>query len=66
MVAARRSTKVNFTAHVEYLFHITCKECKFYWTYASMQKNFDIEKRSYTCPNCGEKGKIELADEVEI
>ena len=56
---------VGFSAHLEYLFHITCKECGFYWTYAAMQKGFDIQKRAYTCPNCGHNGKIELQDEVQ-
>ena len=56
---------VGFSAHLEYLFHITCTECGFYWTYAAMQKGFDIEKRAYSCPNCGAKGKIALEDEVQ-
>ncbi|MEM6276397.1 MAG: hypothetical protein AAF714_05565 [Pseudomonadota bacterium] len=55
---------VGFSAHREYLFHITCRECGFYWTYASMESGFDIEKRGYSCPNCGHKGRIELQDEV--
>ncbi|MEM6587401.1 MAG: hypothetical protein AAF641_03055 [Pseudomonadota bacterium] len=55
-----------FTAHVEYLYHITCKTCGFYWTYASMEKNFEIGKREYSCPACAEKGKIELQDEVGL
>ena len=58
--------KMSFTAHLEYLFHITCSECKFYWTYAAMQKNFNIEKREYHCPNCGHKGKIKLENEISI
>ena len=57
---------MSFTAHLEYLFHITCSECKFYWTYAAMQKNFNIEKKDYHCPNCGLKGKIKLEDEVNL
>ena len=57
---------MSFTAHLEYLFHITCSECKFYWTYAAMQKNFNIEKKDYHCPNCGHKGKINLEDEVNL
>ena len=55
---------MSFTAHLEYLFHITCSECKYYWTYAAMQKNFNIEKRQYHCPNCGHKGKIKLEAEI--
>lgn len=57
---------MSFTAHVEYLFHITCSECKFYWTYASMQKNFDIEKNEFFCPNCGAKGKIALSEDLNL
>ncbi|MEO1798341.1 MAG: hypothetical protein AAFR53_15225 [Pseudomonadota bacterium] len=57
---------MGFTAHLEYLFHITCSECGFYWTYAAMEKGFDISKRSYTCPNCGHKGRIALQDEVKL
>ena len=53
-----------FTAQLEYLFHITCDSCKYYWTYASMTKSFNIEKKSYHCPNCGEKSKIILQDEI--
>ena len=56
--------KMSFTAHLEYLFHITCSECKFYWTYASMIKNFDIERRDFHCPNCGQKNRIKLEGEV--
>ena len=54
-----------FVAHLEYIFHITCENCKFYWTYASMTKSYDIEKSVYHCPNCGEKNKVVLHDEVQ-
>ena len=53
-----------FVAHLEYLFHITCDNCKYYWTYASMKKSYNIEKKSYHCPNCGERGKVILQDEI--
>ena len=33
---------MSFTAHLEYIFHITCSNCKFYFTYAVMQKKFKI------------------------
>ena len=56
---------MSFTAHLEYLFHITCDECKFYWTYAAMEKRFDITRRKYNCPNCGHKDTIKLNDEVK-
>ncbi len=49
---------MNFSCHLEFIFHLTCKSCKFYWTYATMEKNFQIEKFKFFCPNCGEKGTI--------
>ncbi len=55
---------MGFVAHLEYIFHITCSNCNYYWTYASMEKSFTIEKKSYYCPNCGEKGKIVLQNEI--
>jgi hypothetical protein len=55
---------MTFMAHLEYLFHLTCEECKFYWTYASMEKSFDITKNQFNCPNCGCKGKVELQAEL--
>ena len=58
--------KMTFTAHLEYLFHITCANCKFYWTYASMQKQFDIEKGYFYCPKCGQKNRIELQGETGV
>lgn len=64
MVRRSKDAPVSFTAHLEYLFHITCTECSFYWTYASMSKDFSIESRTYSCPSCGSKGKIALGDEV--
>ena len=54
-----------FSAHLEYIFHITCDECKYYWSHAVMQKDFDISKREYFCPNCGCKKMIKLQDEIE-
>ena len=55
---------MSFSAHLEYLFHITYSECQFYWTYASMEKRFDIEKKDFHCPNCGRKNPVKLEDEV--
>ena len=55
---------MTFSAHLEYLFHLTCGDCKFYWTYASMDKLFDITKNQYNCPNCGCKSTVKL--ELEL
>ena len=55
---------MSFTAHLEYIFHITCSNCKFYFTYAVMQKKFKIDRANWYCPKCGQKGQIKLQDEV--
>ena len=55
---------MSFSAHLEYLFHITCSDCKFYWTYASMEKNFHIEEKVFYCPNCGQQNRINMEAEV--
>lgn len=47
---------MNFSYQIEYIYHLTCKNCKFYWTYATMEQNFKIEKLNFFCPNCGVKG----------
>ena len=56
---------MSFTAHLEYLFHITCASCKFYWTYAAMQKKFSIENRMFYCPSCGRKDYVKLEEEIK-
>ena len=56
---------MSFYAHIEYLFHITCSDCKFYWTYASMEKNFITKKRDFHSPNCGQKNRIRLEDDIK-
>lgn len=55
---------MSFKAHLEYIYHITCNQCKGYFTYAVMQKNFKIDRGKYWCPKCGQGGKIELQDEI--
>ena len=53
---------MNFSCHLEYIFHLTCENCKFYWTYATMEKKIKIDKFEFFCPNCGEKGTINYED----
>jgi len=55
---------MSFTAHLEYIFHITCNNCKAYFTWAVMNKNFKIDRGQYYCPKCGKKGSVELEKEV--
>jgi len=51
-----------FESHLEYIFHNTCSLCKYYWTYASMDPKFQIDRGEYHCPNCGARGSVHLED----
>jgi Zn finger protein HypA/HybF involved in hydrogenase expression len=42
-----------FTHHKEIIWHITCDQCKFYWTYATMEEQFKITVLQLVCPQCG-------------
>ena len=55
---------MSFKAHLEYIYHITCNQCKGYFTYAVMHKKFKIDRGKYWCPRCGQSGKVNLEDEV--
>ena len=60
--------QILFTAHKETIWHITCRGCRFYFSYATME---DIDHMTahnmianWYCPNCGEKlGKDGRVDE---
>lgn len=58
----RSKPDVNFKAHLEYIYHITCEVCKNYFTYATMEEKFPIDKGIWYCPKCGEKGLVKLKD----
>ena len=44
----------------EVIWHLTCGSCGNYWTYPTMQMQEDITKRSFHCPLCGTKSRVEL------
>ena len=54
----------TFSAHLEYIYHITCTKCKCYFSYAVMQKKFKIDRGQWHCPKCGAKGSIKLEEEI--
>ena len=60
----RSKPDVNFKAHLEYIYHITCDVCKNYFTYATMEENFPIDKGIWYCPKCGQKGNVEIEKEL--
>lgn len=55
---------MSFKAHLEYIFHITCDQCKCYFSYAVMEKKFQIERGQMYCPRCGVKGSTKLEKEI--
>lgn len=42
-------------AQKEIIWHLTCNNCKFYWTMATMDDKFCINRGEYYCPCCGSK-----------
>ena len=55
---------MTFSAHLEYIFHITWQSCKCYFTYAVMQKKFRMDRGEWFCPRCGQKGSVKVEEEV--
>ena len=51
-----------FESHLEYINHITCQICKYYWTHATMDPKFEISRGEYHCPCCGRKGAVHQED----
>ena len=55
---------MTFSAHIEYIYHITCNVCKSYFTYATMNKRECVDRGHWYCPRCGQKGSVKVEDEV--
>jgi ssDNA-binding Zn-finger/Zn-ribbon topoisomerase 1 len=49
-----------FKAHKEIIWHITCTVCKFYWTYATMEEKYRIDRGQFHCPGCGAKSSVKV------
>jgi len=48
---------VIFRAQKEILWHLTCTECKFYFTYPTMEEKYQIDRGTWTCPKCKKEGR---------
>ena len=48
-----------FRAVKETIWHLTCINCKNWFTYATMEK-MKIERFTFHCPHCGKKGGCEI------
>ena len=52
----------QFKSHLEYIHHITCTTCNHYWTYATTNHKFRIDRGEWFCPACGRKGNVHEED----
>lgn len=55
---------MSFQAQKEIIYHLTCKVCKGYFTYATMNEHYDIERGHMYCPTCGLSGSAKLEESV--
>ena len=51
-----------FSAVKEIIWHLTCKGCSNWFTYATMEDKYCIERTTFYCPHCGKKGRVEKKD----
>ncbi len=58
-----RAHTLMFKAHLEYIYHITCSQCKAYFTYATMNDKECIDRGHWFCPRCGVKGSVKVEEE---
>lgn len=56
--------KSTITASKEVIWHLTCGECHYYWTYPTMQMAEDVEGKVFYCPLCGVQSKVSVDDSV--
>ena len=47
---------IMFKAVKETIWHLTCTNCKNWFTYATMEEKLCIERMQLHCPHCGKKG----------
>lgn len=55
---------INVMKHHEYtrelLYHLTCGDCKNWWSYATFETNYELANKAMSCPHCGSRAKIQL------
>ena len=49
-----------FNAVKEIIWHLTCAQCKGWFTFATMEEKYCIERTTFYCPHCGHKGRTEI------
>jgi hypothetical protein len=48
----------------EVIWHLTCGECSYYWTYPTMQLDENINDKTFHCPLCGIKNQVTVDDSL--
>ena len=48
-----------FKAVKEIIWHLTCGSCKGYFTFATMEDKYCIDRSVFHCPHCGNKAKCD-------
>jgi len=52
------NTFTMFTAVKEIIWHLTCTNCKNWFTYATMEDRLCIDRFTFHCPHCGKSGGV--------
>jgi len=50
---------------MEIIWHMTCGECGYYWTYPTMNIKENPDSKSMHCPLCGTRSFIKTEDPPE-
>jgi rRNA maturation endonuclease Nob1 len=48
-----------FNAVKEIIWHLTCTNCKGWFTFATMEENYCIDRTTFHCPHCGNKARCQ-------
>jgi len=48
-----------FKAVKEIIWHLTCANCKGWFTFATMDERYCIDRATFYCPHCGTKARCE-------
>jgi len=59
------STPKPIRASMEIIWHMTCGECGYYWTYPTMNIKENPDSKSMHCPLCGTRSFIKTEDPPE-
>jgi len=52
-------------ASMEIIWHLTCGECSYYWTYPTMKLKENIDAKPMHCPLCGARSLVKTETSPE-